>query len=119
MQCIRSHGSIALEARHHHAPKTCRRRAYTSVGTITVTTEDTSPPPSSNQLVRSVTRCSEGQSMDQRAEGDLAHANCLSVSGIAASRRPSRRAAGLRICEISQRPRTLAATSQDLAETEG
>src|SRR5436305_1256063 len=57
--------------------------------------------------------------MDQRAEGDLADANCLSVSGIAASGRPSRRAAGLRICEISQRPRTLAATSQDLAETEG
>ena len=31
--------------------------------------------------------------MDQRAEGDLADANCLSVSGIAASGRDSRRAA--------------------------
>src|SRR5712664_3269420 len=57
--------------------------------------------------------------MDQRADGDLADANCVSVSGIAASRGTSKRAAGLRICEISRRPRTLAARSQDLAEAKG
>src|SRR6266853_2240843 len=118
MHWISSRGSIALEARHHHAPKTCRRRAYTSSGRVTVITGDTSPPPS-NYLVCNVARCSERQSMDQRAKGDLADANCLSVSGIAKRAAQQERCRRPRICEISQTPRTLAVMSQDLAEAEG